>query len=106
LKGVYAKEVSNRMEANVNFDIMIPEGEIFYICGVASPYKWANNAHLAMKIKEGARSEISLYNGDKIYVDGAEKIHFDEKKTIEKYSHLDKSFTTCRNFQFGVYYFE
>jgi phosphodiesterase/alkaline phosphatase D-like protein len=94
------------MAANIDVDVPVTEGEVFYVCGVASPYKWANNAHLAVKVKAGAKCELALYTGDKIYVDGAEKIPFDDKKTLEKYGHLDKSFTTCRNFQFGVYYFE
>jgi hypothetical protein len=106
LLGEYDEQVKADMPANTDIEIPLDEGAVFYLCGVAIPYKWANNAHLALKVKAGATAELPLYTGDKISVEGAEKIPFDGKKALDRYSHLSKAYTTCRNFQFGVSYFE
>jgi len=91
-----------------NTDIIIPlrEGQVFYICGVTYPYVWKNNFHLVVRGKDGATAEGTTFNNAIFQVKDAEAIYFDDKPAKEKYRHLDYHFTTCRNFQFGVYYFE
>jgi hypothetical protein len=70
------------------------------------PYVWENNFHLPFIIKTGSVAEKELYNGDKVIIEGAEALEFDTSVVDAKYSHLPEEFTTCRNFQFGAYYFK
>lgn len=50
LKGSYVDDVVGvDMPAGANLQFGAAAGELFYLCGVASPYQWANNAHLAFR---------------------------------------------------------
>jgi hypothetical protein len=77
-------------------------GELFYLCGVASPYQWANNAHLAFRTIEGRACQITLWNGGVIAVANAAPVCFTDAQALEFYPDKSKSFLTCRNFQFGA----
>lgn len=102
LKGSYLKEVTKDMEKAI---IPFEEGEVIYICGVSTPYVHRNNFHLA--IKSGNQViEKTLYNGLKVRIEGAEEIHFNDIIAREKYPNLSAAYLTCRNFQFGAYYFK
>lgn len=105
LKGTFDKNVGLSMPMNQDIDVPLSDGEVFYICGVATPYKWDNNGHLAVKGKIGATAQLHLYNGDTVEVKDAEQIPFDDKVALSLYGDKTKEFTTCRNFQFGASYF-
>lgn len=106
LKGSYFKEMNKHFQSGV--DIELPDlapGEIYYLCGVATPYKWARNFHLAFK---AGNYEINgpLYTGAEFVVDDAEIITFDDKAARELYPDKGPKFLTCRNFQFGAHHFK
>jgi hypothetical protein len=106
LVGEYSKVINNKMKCNEYIEVekeLTNEGDIFYICGVSTPYIWKNNFHLALLIKEGEKCLKEMYNGDVIEVIGAKEIYFDYKIAYSNYSYKGKAFTTCRNFQFGSY---
>jgi len=106
LIGDYSKQIARNMLANTELEIKLNEGQLFYICGVSEPYKWANNAHIALRQKDGAEAKLTLYTGDILHIRGAEQVHFDDSVAMTEYGHKTKAFTTCRNFQFGAYLFK
>jgi hypothetical protein len=93
------------MPVNEMIKLDYTEGTILYFCGVSSPYRWENNLHLAGIVKPNHSSEIEAFNGDKLIVNGLERLTFDDTIAKEKYPNLGKEFLTCRNFQFGCHYF-
>lgn len=105
LTGKYIVEYGLRMQANTSFYIPAKEGGVYYACGVASPYKWNRNMHLAMTGKQGSTCKVDLYTGDSIVFDGFEQINFDSNAATSLFSGRAASYLTCRNFQFGCHYF-
>jgi hypothetical protein len=104
LLGGYEKLIRATMPLGVWLDIPV-SADVLYICGVSQPYRWANNFHLAVK-NGGNRIEKTLYNGVKITLEGVEEVYFDGEKAAERYPNLGEEFLTCRNFQFGVSFYE
>ncbi len=105
LRGKYIDQFGLKMPANQSIPIDLPNESVVYACGVAWPYRWANNMHMAMRIKPHARCETTLYTGDKILFEGFEKIEFTDQKAKLTYPRFSASYLTCRNFQFGCHYF-
>jgi hypothetical protein len=105
LVGPYERSIGVTMA--VNQDIRLTGynvGDIFYVCGVASPHRWANNLHLAVQVT-GDRNDtvrVRAYTGDRIKLIGATQIAFDDTVAVRDNSRLSASYLTCRNFQFGV----
>ena len=99
-------EIKKDIQTNTDIIIPLKQNEVLYICGVTYPYEWRNNLHIVVKGKDGNNAEYTDFNGVKWQLLDAEKVYFDDKPAKEKYKHLDYKFTSCRNFQFGVYYFE
>jgi len=106
LIGERSKDITKHIATNTDIIIPLKEGRVFYICGVTYPYVWENNFHLVVRGKDGAQAEGKMFNGPVFQVKDAEAVYFDDKPAREKYYHLGYKFYTCRNFQFGVYYFE
>jgi hypothetical protein len=104
LIGSYEKSISASMPFGVWNDILLT-GDALYICGVSKPYRWEKNFHLAVKNGAG-RLERALYNGVKVIIEDAEEIVFDGEKARIKYPNLGPEYITCRNFQFGVSFYE
>ena len=102
LVGQYHRDIGPKMQVNTPIPVDIPENGIFYICGVASPYSWANNFHLALRVKPGVRCSLPTYNGDTVTADGAEQIPILPDDAAQLFPTRDRHFLTCRNFQFGV----
>ena len=105
LVGSYIREFGKT--SPVNQPIEIPDlstGDILYFCGVATPWKWANNLHLAVRITGRAfdTASVRAYNGDDLIVSGAEAIAFDATAAERDYSQRSSAYLTCRNFQFGA----
>lgn len=92
---------SNTKEVN---NVELNDGDIYYLCGVALPYKWENNFHLAFRHKEGGTVAYSN-NGITVFIEGAEKLPIYEKynNPHDKHFHT-KSYCTCRNWQFANYF--
>lgn len=105
LVGPYERGIGITMA--VNQDIRLTGsnvGDIIYVCGVASPHRWAHNLHLAVQVT-GDRNDtvrVRAFTGDIINLAGATQIAFDDTVAAREYGHLSASYLTCRNFQFGV----
>lgn len=72
----------------------------YYLCGVTTPYRYADNLHIAFKYKEGS---TLIYNDGRttLVIDNAEKIEI-EKLDYNKESVGDlPEYYTCRNWQFA-----
>ena len=105
LVGDYCEAVSARMAANRKVALVYEPGTILYLCGVASPYRWSFNAHLAMEVAPGKRCSATLYTGDVVEIEGAQALAFSDAAAKERFPDRGKEFLTCRNFQFGAQYF-
>ena len=104
LKGGYDKVISKDMALNEPFDIQF-HAQAFYLCGVAKPYCWDNNFHLALV--PGDETIIKkTYNGIIVLVEGVKEFKFSGVNAVVKYPEYGKEYITCRNFQFGVSFFE
>ena len=106
LKGRWPREINDKMTANKDIILSLEEGKPFYICGVAYPWNYHNNMHLAVIGKEGAEASLELYTGDKLIVRDAERYFFDDKSARELYPHYTAAYLTCRCFQFGAQFFK
>lgn len=77
---------------------------LHYFCIVSQPYKWEENIHAGFIFKQGSKVERD-FKGQHITLTNAKEVYFDDSVVQKKYNHLGKEFTTCRNFQFGAYYY-
>ena len=105
LKGRYLVEYGLHLKNANLIKLSAEEESVYYACGVASPYKWANNMHLAMKAKLGSICQINLYNGDTLTFSGFQKIDFNENVASSLFPEKNANYLTCRNFQFGSFWF-
>lgn len=81
-------------------DIPLDDG-IWYLCGVAKPYVWANNFHFAFVSCENSTAAIS-YNGISIEVEGAKMLPINEDSIDwDLPQSKRKEYSTCRNWQFA-----
>lgn len=108
LKGHYVAVVGREMATNRTLKFQAWPGDIFYLCGVSSPYKWENNFHLAFKATDSMddRCHVFSHTGDKFEIEGAIELPFDDTEARERFPNLSEPFLTCRNFQFAAQYFE
>jgi hypothetical protein len=106
LIGTRNYDINKNMPTNTDVIIPLKEGQIIYICGVTYPYVWKDNFHLVVMGKEGSSAENQTFNGAIVKAQDAEQITFNDEPARAKYQHLGYKFYTCRNFQFGVYFFE
>ena len=100
LVGQYINTINTRQKTYA--DIELQDG-IYYLCGVALPYKWSNNFHLAFKYSKGSQITFDS-NGISVVIQDAIQLPIDEKyiDTNDKHAHL-KTYRTCRNWQFAHY---
>lgn len=100
LKGSYSKIINPKVEQLVVKSLDEDFASFIYICGVATPYKWENNFHLAMMPKKHESIGIAR-NGIEITVHDAIEIPITK---LEEYHHPKgnvPAFNTCRNWQFA-----
>lgn len=103
LKGGYVEGVVGvDMPAAADLQFEATAGDLFYLCGVASPYQWANNAHLAFRATPGSLACLTLFNGGLVTVANAAPVRFSDAQAREFYPGKGRAFLTCRNFQFGA----
>ena len=102
LIGDYDNRINNGTKEE--HDIKLNDGDIYYLCGVAFPYKWGNNFHLAFRYKDGSNIEYSN-NGITVKIEDAERLPIDSKynNPLDKHIHT-KAYCTCRNWQFANYF--
>ena len=101
LKGFTSRKIHKNTKCLENVELNEAESEYYYLCGVASPYSWENNFHLAWKEKEGSIIEYES-NGISIKLKNAERITFSEDDIDFSLRNADKKeYYTCRNWQFA-----
>ena len=79
-------------------------GDIYYLCGVSTPYKWENNFHLAFAKEEGSTVEYES-NGISVVIENARRLPISTEYIDEADPNAGKKqYSTCRNWQFAHYY--
>lgn len=104
LKGSYEERFGRDMRVNDMIWLDRSPGDIIYFCGVSTPYDWANNLHLAVRVtgKTQDLARLETYTGDELTVVGAAAIPFDNTTARLRYPDRGREFLTCRNFQFAA----
>lgn len=99
LLGDYSKKVApDKCIINAVFDEH--QSKYYYICGVSTPYVWANNFHVAF---EFCPNNILDYDDGNthIVIENAKQIPIIAQSYRDTKVYNNKSFTTCRNWQFA-----
>lgn len=101
LIGEYDPRITATMKEAADIEL---QDEVYYLCGVAYPFIWANNFHLAFMPAEGQNIHYES-NGITIDIEGAAQLPISEDNVDIHYpkAHL-KSYRTCRNYQFAHWY--
>lgn len=110
LVGNYSELVAADQTIYDRFDLDEFEARYYYLCGVATPPKWANNFHLAFKYAEGKTVEVERL-GVKILISNAEEIPIEWVSPSHNSTNPDwikqmarklgPAYFTCRNWQFA-----
>lgn len=110
LLGDYSEMVAADQTIYDRFDLDEFEARYYYLCGVATPPKWANNFHLAFKYAEGKTIEVERL-GVKIVIANAEEVPIKWVSPGHNSTNPDwirdlakrrgPSYFTCRNWQFA-----
>ena len=103
--GPYIWEVGKHMDSRSVF-IAGDEGVLFYLCGVALPFDYSKNMHLALRVVEGKEASVTSHRGQVFSVQGAEQVHFDDRAARRKFPDHGEAHLTCRNFQFMAQLFK
>ena len=74
--------------------------DTLYLCGVAKRGGWAANLHLAAVYEEGAEAEVTASTGSRFVIRNARALPI--PALPQGFAGKSMSFTTCRNWQFGV----
>jgi hypothetical protein len=85
--------------------VQVPEGAFLYVCGVANPYCWSKNFHMALTPSAGTDTISHTYNNASVLATNAAELPIPAEPAAVLYPERDRSFLTCRNFQFGAAYF-
>lgn len=103
LLGPYNKQIGPHI-TTIN-DLNLEDG-IYYLCGVAFPYCYDNNFHLAFTNCDGSEINYSS-NGIDVIIENAAPLPINSSyinKMLPKAKF--KSYYTCRNWQFANYLHE
>lgn len=99
LIGEYDTRISNHITEIHN----IPLSDcIYYLCGVAQPYNWHRNFHLAFAPSAG---KLLTYenNGISVEIEDAVPLPIDDSNNNHP-KMIYKSYSTCRNWQFANWF--
>ncbi len=102
LKGEYSQHINKDLKQSRDFSLDEAPALAYYLCGVASPYSWEKNFHLAFRYKKGSRIRIAEH-GISVKIEDAERIDI-LPVDLDKINspHKDnKRYVTCRNWQFA-----
>ena len=106
LKGEYSELCGPGVAVGVPIeDPLFQSGDFAYFCGVSTPYRWANNLHLAGRVVPGSVASAPIWSGGQLVVRGLEKIEFDDEAALRLFPEHGAAYLTCRNFQFGAQVF-
>ena len=102
LLGKFDRRIRPKMTAPATLELDTGLASFFYLCGVAEPFAWANNLHLAVRHEVGSTASVVSYNGLTFTFTDARALPI--PPLPDGWHGYAKSFTTCRNFQFGWSY--
>lgn len=77
--------------------------DAIYLCGVHESWDWSKNLHLVAVPEYGAVAEVRASTGTVFRINGARQVDIPDLPL--GFDGRDKSFTTCRNWRFGVAYY-
>lgn len=102
LKGEYSTKINLDLYREKQITLDEFPAKILYLCGVANPYNWSRNFHLAMLHTPGETFDVAE-NGIIMTVRNAIPLPIETKSMAAnghaKLSH--KRYSTCRNWQFA-----
>ena len=100
LLGEYDERISPQQPLTEN--LVLTDG-IYYLCGVAKPYNWYRNFHLAFMPKTGSVIDYSC-NGISVLIQDAVAFEISPRFIDHSDVHAQtKAFYTCRNWQFAYF---
>ena len=105
LVGPYSKRVK-RDAMPIGRPLPLDEAENYqhlYLCGVASRGGWAANLHLVAVAAPGENAEVEASTGTIFRITNARRIEI--PALPPGFAGRPRTFTTCRNWQFGVEYY-
>ncbi len=91
-------------DTDIPLDYGAIENPYTYLCGVSAQLKYENNLHLPMLYAPGKTAQAVTHTGDIVTVSNMEALSI--TALPDGFRGLSRKFTTCRNFQFGVEFFE
>ena len=106
LKGPFLKPTNDwAPPPNVRTAYALPRNAVaLYICGVSRRgYQFNLHAPVALADDDAPRIEMPMIDDQSLLVEHAKLLDIPPLK--ERWKGLDRTFTTCRNFQFGVAHF-
>jgi hypothetical protein len=102
LVGPYHRSISATMPVPAR--VLLDHRERYaYLCGVADSYQWAGNFHLPLTYAPGERVDAETFNGVRITAHNARELAIPWVE--DGWNGFPMSYTTCRNWQFGVHHF-
>lgn len=103
LIGKYSKRISPELMANGKLtDIELDEYpyRYIYLCGVTSPYVWADNLHLALEPFQGGVVDFN-FNGTQVIIEDAKVVPIKAQSVYKHPKGHIKAYNTCRNWRFA-----
>jgi hypothetical protein len=98
LVGSYTKADLKKVES---LNLNEYDSKTYYMCGVAFPFVWSNNFHLAFKYSKGS-DFVYESNGITIKVRDAVRIPIEQSESYDLHPKGKlKTFNTCRNWIFA-----
>ena len=80
------------------------EDSVYYLCGVAQPFKWEKNFHLAFMPQPGSTIHYES-NGITVEIEGAVQLPICTDNIDQSHPKARlKSYHTCRNWQFANWF--
>lgn len=102
LKGEYSGYFNTELRQANKISLNEHPARIVYLCGVANPYNWAKNFHLALIETEGNVMKVdelgicaTIVNAERL------PITADAMKAVNHPQIGNKRYSTCRNWQFA-----
>lgn len=103
LVGEYDNRISPAPKSQHGLDL---KDSVYYLCGVAFPYNWEKNFHLAFRPCPGKTIHYQS-NGITVNIQDAKQLPISESNIDFSFpqAHL-KAYRTCRNYQFAHWFYK
>ena len=101
LVGEYDKRISPTKRVICDIDL---QDSVYYLCGVAFPFNWSKNFHLAFMPSPGKSIHYES-NGITVDIEDAERLPISQDYVDMSYPKARlKAYHTCRNYQFAHWF--